>query len=501
MADLSLITLDLIREDKKPVDRKTKVVCTLGPACWSVENLSKLINAGMNVARFNFSHGDVAGHTGVLDRLREAMVQTGKTVAVLLDTKGPEIRTGFVDPSLGGKLRLMKDSIIEIGTDYDKKCTPEYLACSYPSLPKSVSVGSKILCADGAVTLEVTEIKETSVMARVLNNASFGDRKNMNLPGAYVDLPTCTDIDVTAIKEFAVKQKVDFIAASFVRKASDIDTIRELCGEEGKHIKIISKIENQEGLENYDAILERGDGIMVARGDLGMEIPIERVFLAQKDMIRKANIAGKPVVTATQMLESMITNPRPTRAECADVANAVLDGTDCVMLSGETANGEFFEEACSMMCRICLEAECMVDYDAIHTDLRTASLSRVDSLSFPESVAGAAVKIDFYLKDTFFVVITQTGYTARLVAKYRQSAKILAVTNEGNVKSQSIGYLKGVSDVMTSADLNPVQAPAAVQFAKDKGLCKDGDVAVVVRGSVELANTSGGSNLIHVMNI
>jgi pyruvate kinase len=358
----------------------------------------KLLKAGMNIARFNFSHGDVAGHTACLMRLREAIKQTGMQCAVLLDTKGPEIRTGFVDPELGGKVTYVKDSIIEVGTNYDRKCTPDHLSCSYPGLVKSVSVGSRMLCADGAIVLEVTELLESSVKARVLNNASFGDRKNMNLPGAIVDLPTCTPRDEECIREFAVAQKVDFIAASFVRKGTDIDYIRQVCGEEGKAIMIIAKVENQEGLQNYEEILAAADGIMVARGDLGMEIPIERVFLAQKMMIEKANAVGRPIVTATQvrvtprvahttcprthlpapahtyltphpltfppfphrrcmpppppllppilvthhytpptfkMLESMITNPRPTRAECADVANAVLDGTCAVMLSGE----------------------------------------------------------------------------------------------------------------------------------------------------------------------
>jgi pyruvate kinase len=269
-------------------------------------------------------------------------------VLTALDTKGPEIRTGFVDKSLG-KLKLTKGNIIEVGTDYSRPCTPEYLACSYTSLPKSVKVGSKILVADGSVSLIVTEILSTSVKAKIMNNATIGDTKNMNLPGCIVDLPTLTDKDVDDILNWGLPHGIDFIAASFVRKASDILHIREVLGKEGLHVKIIAKIENQEGLENYDAILNVTDGIMVARGDLGMEIPIEKVFLAQKMMIHRANVAGRPVITATQMLESMITNPRPTRAECADVANAVIDGSDAVMLSGETANGEYPNDAVYMV--------------------------------------------------------------------------------------------------------------------------------------------------------
>ena len=260
--------------------RKTKIICTLGPACWSVEGLQGLIDAGMNVARFNFSHGDHNSHGESLDRLREAIAsRPGCNVAVLLDTKGPEIRTGCVDPSLN-KLKLVKDEIIEVGTDYDKPCTPTYLACSYKSLPKSVDVGSMILVADGSLSLQVTEIKEDSVMAKIMNNASLGDKKNMNLPGAIVDLPTLTEKDVKDLQEFGVAKNVDFVAASFVRKASDIHYIREVLGEKGAHIKIISKIENQEGLENYDEILAVTDGIMVARGDLGMEIPVRMIFIS-----------------------------------------------------------------------------------------------------------------------------------------------------------------------------------------------------------------------------
>lgn len=329
----TLCSMGLIHADNSKVIRKTKVICTLGPACWSVEGLGALIDAGMNIARLNFSHGDQAGHAATLARLREAIAaRPGVYVGVMLDTKGPEIRTGLLDPSLGGKLVLKKGEIIEVGTDYTRKGDSSYLPCSYKQLPRSVSVGGKILVADGSVMLKVTEILNQSVKCEILNNATIGERKNMNLPGCIVDLPVLMEKDMDDIMNFAIPQKVDFIAASFVRKSSDIDVIRTILGERGKNIKIIAKIENQEGMENYDAILEKTDAIMVARGDLGMEIPLEKVFMAQKMMIAKANLQGKPVVTATQMLESMITSPRPTRAECADVANAVLDGTDCVMV-------------------------------------------------------------------------------------------------------------------------------------------------------------------------
>lgn len=331
-----LYSLEVIRKIHDQTKRKTKVVCTLGPACWSVEGLTQLIDAGMNIARFNFSHGDHETHAATLDRLRQAIAsRPGSYVGVMLDTKGPEIRTGVMDKSLNGKLKFVKGDSIEVGTDYSKPCTPEYLACSYASLPTTVKIGSTILVADGALSLVVTEIKEKSVIAKILNNATIGDRKNMNLPGSVIDLPVLTQKDIDDIINWGLVHGIDFIAASFVRKASDVLFIREVLGAKGAHVKIISKIENQEGLENFDDILKVTDSIMVARGDLGMEIPIEKVFLAQKMMIQRSMVAGCPVITATQMLESMITNPRPTRAECADVANAVIDGSDAVMLSGQ----------------------------------------------------------------------------------------------------------------------------------------------------------------------
>jgi len=416
----------------------------------------------------------------------------------MLDTKGPEIRTGVVDVSLGGKLKLVRGDTIEVGTDYSKPCTKDYLACSYKSLPKSVSVGSKMLIADGALLLKVLEIREESVLAEVLNNASFGDKKNMNLPGAIVDLPTLTAKDIEDLQKFGVAYQVDFIAASFVRKPSDIDFIRQVLGPEGSNIKIIAKIENQEGLENYDAILDRTDGIMVARGDLGMEIPIEKVFLAQKMMIQRCNLAGKPVVTATQMLESMITNPRPTRAECADVANAVLDGTDCVMLSGETANGDYPVEAVSMMRNTCLEAESMIDYDASYDNIRHTTMKLQSSVSPAEAIASSAVKTARDVSASLIVVLTETGTTARLIAKYRPSMPILAVTSVSAVARQMQGYVKNCRcELVDSMHGSEELISSAIAKALQKGLCKSGSPVVVVHGSKEAA--AGSTNLLRVM--
>jgi pyruvate kinase len=355
-----------------------------------------------------------------------------------------------VDPSLN-KLMLEKGKTIEVGTDYDRPCTPEYLACSYKSLPTTVKVGSMILVADGSLSLQVTEIRPDtqSVLATVMNNASLGDRKNMNLPGAVVDLPTLTEKDIGDLQKWGVPNGIDFVAASFVRKAADIHFIRETLGEQGKNIKIIAKIENQEGLENFDDILKVTDGIMIARGDLGMEIPIEKVFLAQKMMIRKCNIAGVPVVTATQMLESMINAPRPTRAECADVANAVLDGTCCVMLSGETANGDYSKEAVAMMAHTCLEAESMIDYDKASQEIRAANIAQ-GKLSNAESVAFSAASTVIDTRADVIIVLTESGYTPRLMAKYKPSVPIIVITSDQQVAAQCAGYLKNCRCVFCS---------------------------------------------------
>ena len=332
---------------------------------------------------------------------------------------------------------------------------------------------------------------------RVINNASFGDKKNMNLPGAIVDLPTLTPKDIDDLQNFGVALGVDFIAASFVRKGEDIDFIRSVLGEKGKNIKIIAKIENQEGLENYDKILEKTDGIMVARGDLGMEIPIEKVFLAQKMMITRANIAGKPVVTATQMLESMITNPRPTRAECADVANAVLDGTDAVMLSGETANGEYPNDAVRMMANTCLEAEAMIDFDASFESIRHKVLA-TKSMSIAESVASSAVKTSWDVKAKVIVVLTESGTSARLVAKYRPSVPILALTNDAQNMRICQGYYKNtISRCVSSLDDHEKAMSEAFELAKSMGICKAGDYMVFVSG---IDKTTGSTDSMRVVN-
>merc|ERR1719277_2518777 len=338
--------------------------------------LVKLIDCGLNICRLNFSHGDHEAHGKTVQRIREAAKQRpDKPVAILLDTKGPEIRTGFFKEGLaGGKIKLKQGQDLKLVTDYDFKGDETAIACSYKTLPTAVKPGQIILCADGSLSLRVKSCASDHVVTEVLNDIDIGEKKNMNLPGVKVELPVLQEKDVKDIKEFGIPVGVDFIAASFVQSREDVKTIRETLGLRGRSIKIISKIENQEGIQNIDEIIDESDGIMVARGDMGMEIDIEKVGLVQKMIIRKCNLKGKFVVTATQMLDSMERAPRPTRAEATDVLNAVLDGTDAVMLSGECANGKFPEESVAMLRRICEQAEGVLDYKDLFLRTRMRAL-------------------------------------------------------------------------------------------------------------------------------
>jgi len=490
------ITLDCITAPTDVNLRHTKIVCTLGPACWEVTQLERLIDAGMSVARFNFSHGDHEGHAACLERLRKAASNKGAHIGVMLDTKGPEIRSGFF--AEGNKIFLKKGENITLTTDYTFKGNNRKLACSYPSLPTSVKPGQRILVADGSLVLTVLECKvdDGEVECRIENDAGIGERKNMNLPGVVVDLPTLTNKDIDDIKNWGCKHNVDFIAASFVRKASDVHKIREVLGEKNGHIKIICKIENLEGLENYPEILAATDGIMVARGDLGMEIPPEKVFLAQKWMIREANIAGKPVITATQMLESMITNPRPTRAECSDVANAVLDGTDCVMLSGETANGEHPEAAVTIMSRTCTEAEMAMNFDALFQAVRNSTIERFGHLSTSESIASSAVKTAIDIDAKAIIVVSETGATARQVAKFRPIMPIVMLTRSASVARQCFGVLKGVKTrLLKSIEDTDFVVGDTIEDFRREGVANPGESIVIVHGTM---SRSGATNTMKI---
>lgn len=466
--------------------------------------LMKMMDAGMNVCRLNFSHGDHEGHGKVADRIREACAKRaleGKSehIAVMLDTKGPEIRTGFFAD--GAKtIDLVAGQDLELhSADYSFKGNSKKIACTYKALPQTVKVGQTILAADGSLVLTVKEILPDGVMATVINTCTIGERKNMNLPGVIVDLPTVTEKDKDDLINFGLKYEVDMIALSFVRKGSDIKYVRELLGPRGANIKLIAKIENQEGLDNYDDILKEVDGIMVARGDLGMEIPPEKVFLAQKMMIAKANVAGKYVITATQMLESTITNPRPTRAECTDVANAVLDGTDCVMLSGESAGGAYPLNAVNVMGNICVEAESILDYENTFQSLR-AKVITTGPISVSEAVAASAVNTAIEINAAMIVVLTETGGTVQQVTKYRPSAPVLVLTSSGHVARQTESLLRGTrAYVMGSMIGSEAILSRAADIGKSLGWCKAGDHIVGIHGVME--GITGHTNMLKVLKV
>eukprot|EP00439_Symbiodinium_sp_Y106_P026986 s4417_g3.t1 len=481
--------------------RKCKIICTMGPCCWDVPMLVKLIDEGLNIARLNFSHGDHEGHGATVGRVREASKQRpDKPVAILLDTKGPEIRTGFFKESLaGGKINLKAGQDLKLVNDYDFKGDETCIACSYKTLPTAVKPGQIILAADGSLSLKVKSTGSDHVVTEVLNDISIGEKKNMNLPGVKVELPVLQEKDKKDLIEFGVPQGVDFVAASFVQDAADVKLIRDTLGMRGRSVKIISKIENQEGINNIDEIIAASDGIMVARGDMGMEIDIEKVGLVQKMIIMKCNAAGKFVVTATQMLDSMERAPRPTRAEATDVLNAVLDGTDVVMLSGETANGKFPEAAVATMRRICEQAESTLDYKSLYLNMRQLVLKQNMGMSAVESVCSSAVKACVDSKCPLIIALSETGTTARLIAKYRPESPILCITaSETNLRQ--LLAIRGVIPILTASFQGTDSVIAkALTRAKEHNMVKSGDIIVAVHGQKE--ECPGASNLMKMVTV
>lgn len=481
--------------------RKCKIIGTMGPCCWDVDMLVKLIDQGLNIARLNFSHGDHEGHGATVGRVREASKQRpDKPIAILLDTKGPEIRTGFFKESLaGGKINLKAGQDLKLVNDYDFKGDETCIACSYKTLPSAVKPGQIILAADGSLSLRVKSTGSDHVITEVLNDISMGEKKNMNLPGVKVELPVLQEKDKKDLVEFGIPQGVDFVAASFVQDAGDVKLIRDTLGMRGRSIKIISKIENQEGINNIDEIIAASDGIMVARGDMGMEIDIEKVGLVQKMIIMKCNAAGKFVVTATQMLDSMERAPRPTRAEATDVLNAVLDGTDVVMLSGETANGKFPEASVGTMRRICEQAESVLDYKALYLNMRMMVLEKDMGMSAVESVCSSAVKACVDSKCPLIIALSETGTTARLIAKYRPESPILCITaSETNLRQMLA--IRGVIPILTASFQGTDSVIAkALTRAKEHNMVKSGDIVVAVHGQKE--ECPGASNLMKMVSV
>lgn len=455
--------------------RKTKIVCTIGPASESEEMLEKLIKAGMNVARLNFSHGDHAEHKTRIDSIRKVSKRLGKTVAILLDTKGPEIRTHNMKDGL---IELEKGSEVTVSMT-EVEGTPEKFSVTYENLINDVEEGSYILLDDGLIELQVKSIDKANgeVLCDVLNTGELKNKKGVNLPGVKVSLPGITDKDADDIN-FGISEGVDFIAASFVRRPSDVLDIRKLLeAKQNKNISIIPKIENQEGIDNIKEILEVSDGLMVARGDMGVEIPPESVPMVQKDLIRQCNKLGKPVITATQMLDSMQRNPRATRAEASDVANAIYDGTDAVMLSGETAAGQYPEEAVKTMRNIAVSAEAAQDYKKLLSDrTKLVETSLVNAIGV--SVAHTALNLNVKA----IVAATESGSTARTISKYRPQSDIIAVTPNAETARQS-ALVWGIFPVVkegrktTDALLNN-----AVATAVETERVQNGDLIIITAG-------------------
>lgn len=468
--------------------KMTKIVCTIGPKSEKKEVLEKLIMSGMNIMRLNFSHGDFEEHGARIKTIRELREKTGKHVAILLDTKGPEIRTGsFAEGDV--KYDLEEGQNFILTTDYSFKGNNEKISVSYKDLNKDLKPGNIVLIDDGLIALEVKEIKGEEIHCVVKNNGSLGQKKGVNLPNVSVSLPALSAKDIEDLK-FGCREGVDFVAASFIRKESDVLEVRKVLDENGgKNIKIISKIENQEGVDNFDAILKVSDGIMVARGDLGVEVHVEDVPFMQKMMIKKCNEAGKPVITATQMLDSMMRNPRPTRAEAGDVANAILDGTDAVMLSGESANGKYPVEAVKTMAKI-----------SARTDkYGVPKLEFKEPKNATEAISKVAVETAETLGAKLIICWTKTGRAAKMIRKYNPSMPIIALTDS----EQTARFLSLVRGVRANIEnnLDDVEAffKRALEVAEshtnstaDESYTgfKKGDTVVLVTGISEAGTTN-----------
>lgn len=471
--------------------KKTKIVCTIGPSSESPEIIEDLIKNGMNVARLNFSHGTHEEHLAKMKTIRKVRRKLNRPIAIMLDTKGPEIRTGNFNID---EVFLKPGDVFTL-TTRDVEGTEEIVSVSYKGLPNDVEVGSVIYIDDGLVQLEVTEIKDgTDVVCRALNNGVLSNHKGVNLPGSKTNLPAITPKDIDDIK-FGIENDIDLIAASFVRKKEDVYEIRRILEDNGgEHIKIISKIESQEGVDNIEEIIEASDGIMVARGDLGVEIRTELIPIVQKEIIRKANKAAKPVITATQMLDSMIRNPRPTRAETTDVANAIIDGTDCVMLSGETAGGKYPVEAVSTMRNICITTELSDDFKE---NIYQTNIS--SSFTTTNAIAKNTCDLAETLDAKAIISCTASGNTSRVISKFKPKTNSIAATTTERVARQ-LSVVWGVYPIVIQDAIETDELiDRAIFGAINEGFVSEGDITVVTAG-IPLG-ISGNTNLIKVHTI
>ena len=457
----------------------------MGPTTEKEGILDDLIANGMNCARFNFSHGDHAEHLGRITAVREAAAKADKVISLILDTKGPEMRLGeFRD----GKVMLEKGNRFVL-TYSDEPGDETHVPISHKELYKEVKPGDTILLSDGLVGLNVESIEGKDIVTKILNSGKMSTKKRVAAPGVSVSLPPISEQDEKDII-FGISQDMDFVAASFIQRASDVEAIRELIKKNNGHMEIIPKIENLEGVKNIDEIIEAADGIMVARGDLGVEIPAEDVPLIQKNIITKCNKAGKPVIVATQMLESMTANPRPTRAEASDVANAILDGTDAIMLSGETANGDYPVEAVQTMNKIAQRIESSLHYKKIFVNQGFAHLQNTT-----DAIAHATVQLAYELDASAIITPTETGYTTRVVSKYRPKAVIVAyAANERTARHLNLRW--GVYAVKGQFwdNVNDM-TNAATMAAQRYNYVKSGDVTIITSG---ITTGKGNTNSIRV---
>nr|CAG8496581.1 3911_t:CDS:10 [Entrophospora candida] len=455
------------------------------PKTNSVEMLSKLRNAGMNIVRMNFSHGSYEYHKSVIENTRE--VNYGTPVAIALDTKGPEIRTGLMRDNVEIDITAGHEMTFSTDEKYAECCDSDVMYIDYKNITKVIEVGKYIYVDDGILSFKVLEIHDDHVRVHAVNDGKLCSKKGVNLPNTNVDLPAVSEKDKNDLL-FGVENDVDIIFASFIRRAQDIIQIKSILGEKGSNIKIIAKIENQQGVDNFDEILKEADGIMVARGDLGIEIPASHVFVAQKMIIAKCNIAGKPVICATQMLESMTFNPRPTRAEVSDVANAVLDGADCVMLSGETAKGYYPIEAVKMMHETCLIAESVICYPPLYNELRAITPLPTQTT---ETIASAAVSAAHEQSAGCILVLSTSGNTARYISKYRPRCPIITVTRDEKTARQLhlsrgcypfIYHFGNDSDDCNWQDDVESRISWGIQQAIEFNMLKSGDCVVAIQG-------------------